>query len=133
MTREIKFRGKSIADIDRGEWVYGYLFNVEGEVAYIWNGVPHEVPADTVGQYTGLKDRDGREIYEGDIITAVMYDDEFDLFWVDFQVIWKSMRLCIECLDDGEIEELEYLTENEAEILVKGNIHDNPELLEDRK
>ena len=122
--REIKFRGKSIADIDRGEWVYGYLFNVEGEVAYIWNGVPHEVAADTVGQYTGLKDRDGKEIYEGDLLLSV------GMVW---EVVYDENLAFVLCTEygRGSIPLGEMI--RSFYFKIGGNIHDNPELLEDRK
>lgn len=123
--REIKFRGKSIADIDRGEWVYGYLFNVEGEVAYIWNGVPHEVAADTVGQYTGLKDRDGKEIYEGDLLLSV------EMVWkVVYDENLASFVLCTE-YGRGSTPLGEMI--RSFDFKISGNIHDNPELLEEVK
>lgn len=67
MNREIKFRGKSVYN---EEWVYGNL-RIFGERAYISAIDSHaqcEVHLSTVGQYTGLKDVNGVEIYEGDIV-----------------------------------------------------------------
>ena len=126
MNREINFRGKSIADIDRGEWVYGYLYRVEGEVAYIWNGVPHEVAADTVGQYSGLKDRNGKGIYEsdllksGDIIFEVWWSKDEACYMLDMVNPFKEMSTCMSACHIAGME-------------VIGNRWDNPELLEDGK
>lgn len=130
--REIKFRGKRL---DNGEWVYGYIREMFSDVdpngRFVicpaktfssdgWEDLDEvEVDPATVGQYTGLKDKNGREIYEGDILQdeigfkgKIIYS--MGAFYGDF----------------GEGFELQYFSEglHEACILA-GNIHDDPELL----
>ncbi len=114
--RTIKFRGKRI---DNDEWVYGYMtVTPQSEHHFIGSGTMGTwiiVYPETVGQYTGPKDKNGKEIYGGDIIQTATGSTSV-VEWSDIHVTWII----------GE----EFLFEmNFARDEIIGNIHDNPELI----
>lgn len=125
--REILFRGKRKGN---GEWVYG---NYCGAEYLTSEGIEHliiEVPRsgssahvlpETVGQYTGLTDKNGKKIYEGDILRYTLDGDVYTYacFWDDGNC---EFGLKNEKRDFG-------LAYAPRDIEVIGNIHDNPELL----
>ena len=128
--REILFRGK---DIDNGIFVTGYLIGNDTGKKYITLVGSHckEVIPETVGQYTGLKDKNGKRIFEGDIIKHYNHnpireysEDVGKVFYYS-----KSCRfLRTSKLFPNDCLEIEGCCEYE----VIGNIHDTPELLKGR-
>lgn len=127
--REIKFRGKRI---DNNEWVYGYFTkNHKSGKCYITTqsesggAKPHQVIPETIGQYTGLKDKNGKEIYEGDICNCREYECFGKVEWNNEEA---GFYFCV-VVEGGGFEE-EHLYDYIDELEVIGNIHDNPELLE---
>ena len=130
--REILFRGKKN---NSGEWVYGNLFNPDKSdtPTQICMGthiirICYEIDPETVGQYTGLTDKNGRKIFEGDIVVfADFFNDEIHrgvVYWCDL-AFWFD---CTETEGDEGIYSLAYISANILEVI--GNIYDNPELLE---
>lgn len=140
--REILFRGKRS---DTGEWVYGFYgeyFNGKKNIPCISIVDTHaiagsfcyEVIPETVGQFTGLTDKNNKKIFEGDIITFCYSNYEVGFRSASFGYLhggYNGKEGCsyVTCFDDYE-NELEIDDEtNQINIEVIGNIHDNPNLL----
>jgi uncharacterized phage protein (TIGR01671 family) len=131
--RKYKFRGYSVEElvsnsqwIDEGFGVHNVQYIDGKEECYLYtvHGV-YEVHKDSVGQYTGLKSSNGKEIYEGDVISrighvgkVIWFEDGYFVEWFDgkdkdfegFYPYWSELKL----VKDGEI---------------IGNIYENPELI----
>ena len=130
--REIKFRGKRI-NID--EWVYGFYFQRNSEDErnkwhFIHDGehIQYMIKPETIGQYTGLKDKNGKEIYEGDITNHGIVEYNKRLTWDGAGSPHPGFYFK-QAYSYGEDGELSYHTGfDDVEIL--GNIYENPELLE---
>ena len=135
--RTIKFRGK---EIETGEWIYGHFFQRLGHYPAIVYPRPRDgkvlyyelaVEDTTVGQFTGLIDKNGKEIYEGDVLEWKLNFKEIkgidiernNIFYICFEDSeWKCKDL------HGGSLNLSFLAEMlKPEII--GNIHDNPELI----
>lgn len=135
--REILFRGKDIY----GKWLYGDLINLTNEIKQICNHTQlehaHSVDIKTIGQYTGLTDKNGKKIFEGDIIKT-HYANAVRADFIE-TVVFNGGRFCAFSEIEGckswaliyngtphlAIDKTVYMDSVE----VIGNIHDNPELL----
>ncbi len=150
MNRDIKFRGFSF---EKKEFVFGcytehqnfinlkkYIkTNKKGQ--FIWL----EVDDESVGQYTGLKDKNGTKIYEGDIMSKVHINELGKIIQYYYVVIWSSSDVGFVCkqyiLDENEDGEYWRLKNDlfDSLIMVKtynhviGNIFENPELINKTK
>lgn len=118
--RDILFRGKRT---DNGEWVYGDLTHSVykiGDIRVSFGNTEiamNRVDPSTVGQYTGMTDKSGKRIFEGDVVDSVRSGDE----------TWR----CV--VSDIRKIPAEMCGSNVKSMDIVGNIHDNPELLEVEK
>lgn len=149
MNREIKFRAKRI---DNNKWAYGGLIQANDfciidqhnelyiERDYNFRGDTHffrlsgvMCDENTIGQFTGLHDADGKEIYEGDIITWLNHRMDGKGFLEQGRVEWRLEENAyvvvnkFKTRDNREI--IHNLLRCTKDIRVRGNVHDNPELL----
>ena len=150
--REILFRAKAInrypdreyrTNYKNGDWVYGLVTtmyddsfpNLPAEMKNIDGVSGIDVDHRTIGEYTGLTDKNGVKIFEGDIVKGTAYSGEFVgiIVWIDeiggFGVryrkrqeatAWENSSI-LKCASKGRTDEFT------AEII--GNIYDNPELI----
>ena len=128
--REILFRGKRT---DNGEWIYGDLMqNVdcikireqEKDVKHIAKSF--EIDLETVGQYTDLADKNGKRIFEGDVVKTsdITHEGVIQIPGESFEIAMRKGCWVMVAWEDRD-----FLEPNHECIQVIGNIHDNPELL----
>lgn len=138
--REILFRGKRA---DNGEWVEGYLAgngliccgepeDTYDATGYYYGETPYagfvDVDPATVGQFTGLHDKNGKKIFEGDIIKI---PDDYNEFGHNAGEIYDIYFACGGFrLKPKYTKARGYWLEDDETVEIIGNIHDNPELLE---
>lgn len=133
--REILFRGKSL---DSGEWIEGnYSIMLSGRVAIqpIGRIVTYEVLPTTVGQFTGLLDKNGKKIFEGDIVHAVYQVGYVGCKDIDYGIgvvkycasYYGGASYVIEIIGESYSRVFTASLENGVEVI--GNVYDNPELL----
>ena len=131
--RTIIFRGKRI---DNGEWVYGDLqhdYNGEPRCISDYCGA-NPVDPSTVGQYTGLKDKNGKRIFEGDILSIPFEEDrspyeENSIYYENGEVYFDTERYGWYVRFREYNEEISLWEYDNTDIEVISNIYDNPELL----
>jgi uncharacterized phage protein (TIGR01671 family) len=140
MMREILFKGKRL---DNGEWITGHLLRYDdGRARIVPNNtdifcfekdesiiqtVAHRIAPETVGQYTGFVDKNGKKIFEGDIVSICNSKTFFFIVYWNHAVksfILKSTVNGVNGIDCNVLNSTQ-------DIEVVGNIYDNPELIKD--
>lgn len=128
--REILFRGKRK---DNGNWIAGGVVHCDDKVFIVWahrllskNGATYfptmvEVIPETLGQYTGGEDKNGKKIFEGDIV-KILEDGDIGIGVIQYDLSDCAFIICARGCDFS----MDYAKDSE----IIGNIHDNPELLE---
>lgn len=133
--REILFRGK----MRTGQWIYGTgwteflnMFPDKTDNLCLWSDHQWiEIIPETLGQYTGLKDKNGKMIFEGDILRSVHFESNNETHYLYHIVEWSDrlsgwyMKNTHSNTKDGHVQAWVYF-KNAIMPEVIGNIHDNP-------
>lgn len=130
--REILYRGKGDTRFNSGGWFYGVpIKDFEGDWQLCTDCTKTTVLPETIGQYTGLTDKNGKKIFEGDIVayyTSTNRATNKEFHEVVFETRGESGYFGIKI---SNIETWGFCMEVPAKLMeIIGNIHDNPELLE---
>lgn len=127
MNREIEFRGKRF---DNGQWVYGNLIiddSGNSEIIDYENNreIRYDVRGETIGQFTGKYDKNQRQVYEGDIVLQQGYNGRKEKMVVRFE----NGAFIVGYHSGSSTRKKPMLISDKCEVI--GNIHDNPELLQE--
>ena len=114
--REIKFRGRINKGKNKGVWVYGYYYRINNQHLIVATGVYFSIDKKTVGQLTGAKDQNSKEVYEGDILKDDDICGKTSYSAVKFE--WGAFWC-----HGGQADDFMFYRK-------VGNVSDNPELVE---
>ena len=124
-------RGKGNPKYNGGEWYYGYLTYDGSDYQIVdpeYGSCKRTVIPETVGKCANLKDKNGKLIYEGDLLRFTNSDNEQSIYKVFYDDVYAGYR--IQEIGLGGLDEMSNWEDSREYFEVIGNIHDNPELLE---